>query len=402
MRLSDEQKRMYDGSRGPGVQKAMELLVALGKAFDAEEMIPVSRTHVALSGQEGDTYWCELLVNGGARAVVPPTTNPAWDTQTLTRYYDVTPGELDLALRTVDVYRRIGAVLTFCCTPELAGNVPTFGEHVAFSESSATPYVNSVLGARSNRESSVSALASAVTGITPLYGLHFRENRLGTFLVDVEAAPKEPYDWGLLGWYVGKRVGAQVPVFRFRNLQGRPSPEALLYLGAELNTSGAVPLYHILGVTPEAPDEAVAFGGHKPAGSLSVTDRNLEEQEAELSEKGGKINLVMLGCPHYSYAQLRELDRLLAGRTVSVPFWVLTSGDAMELARRSGELARIEASGARLVPDTCIDEPCWKSFEGGLGVTDSPKCMYYRERRGQPFRVRRLSACVEAAVKGAI
>ena len=194
MRLSDEQKRMYDGSRGPGVQKAMELLVALGKAFDAEEMIPVSRTHVALSGQEGDTYWCELLVNGGARAVVPPTTNPAWDTQTLTRYYDVTPGELDLALRTVDVYRRIGAVLTFCCTPELAGNVPTFGEHVAFSESSATPYVNSILGARSNRESSVSALASAVTGITPLYGLHFRENRLGTFLVDVEAAPKEPYD----------------------------------------------------------------------------------------------------------------------------------------------------------------------------------------------------------------
>ena len=214
--------------------------------------------------------------------------------------------------------------------------------------------------------------------------------------------PREAYDWGLLGWYVGKRVGAQIPVFRFRNLEGRPSPEALLYLGAELNTSGAVPMYHILGVTPEAPDEAAAFGGRKPSGSLSVTDRNLEEQEAELSERGGRINLVMLGCPHYSYAQIRELDRLLAGRTVSVPFWVLTSGDAMELARRSGELERIEASGARLVPDTCIDEPCWKSFEGGLGVTDSPKCMYYRERRGQPFVIRRLGECVEAAVKGEI
>jgi predicted aconitase len=404
VKLSDEETRMLEGEEGPGVRKAMELLVALGKAFDAERLVPVSRTHVALSGQEGDTYWCELLADGGAVCKIPPTTNPAWDVATLTKHYQVTPEELRLAERTFDAYRRIGARLTYCCTPELAGNVPAFGETVAFSESSATPYVNSVLGARSNRESSVSALASAVTGVTPLYGLHFDENRRGSMVVRVERAPSDPYDWGLLGWVVGKRTGAHVPVFLFDHMDRRPSPESLLYLGAELNTSGAVPMFHIVGLTPEAPTLEAALG-HRPAAlEFSVSEADLRAQEAELSSVAGPINLVMLGCPHYSYEQIREVDRLLAGRRVhpGVAFWVLTSSDAVELAKRSGELERIETAGARLVPDTCIDEPCWKSFEGGLGVTDSPKCMYYRERRGQSFLVRRLSDCVEAAVKGEV
>jgi len=404
MFLTDEEKRMLDGTHGKGVMKAMELLVALGKAFDAERMIPVTRAHVALSGQEGDTYWCGLLADGGARCKVPPTTNPAWDVASLTKRYEVTESELELALRTVEVYRRIGAHLTFCCTPGLATNVPNFGEHVAFSESSATPYVNSVLGARSNRESSVSALAAAVVGKTPLYGLHLDENRKGQFLVDVEPSMEDTYDWGMLGWFVGRFCGNRVPVLRFRNLAGRPTPESLLYLGAELNTSGAVPMYHIVGLTPEAPTLEAAFGGRVPQSELVVTAKDLEEQQEAISEKAGPVNLVMLGCPHYSYRQIREIERLMAGRRVreGVGFWVLTSFDALELANRSGERERLAALGVELVADTCIDEPCWKSFEGGLGVTDSPKCAYYRERRGQPFVIRRLSECVEAAVLGEV
>ena len=117
----------------------------------------------------------------------------------LSRHYEVPADKLFLARRTEDVYRRIGASLTYCCTPELAGNVPSFGEHVAFSESSATPYVNAILGARSNRESSVSALASAVTGVTPLYGLHLDRNRRGNMTVVVDVVLKDLYDWGLLG-----------------------------------------------------------------------------------------------------------------------------------------------------------------------------------------------------------
>ena len=166
MYLTDEEKRILDGGEGAGKQKAMEMLYALGLTFDAEKLIPVKRAHVALSGQEGDTYWCELLVNGGATCAVPPTTNPYWDTNYLTKFFDVTKEELELADRTGDAYRRIGAKLTYHCAPGVCSNVPFFGEHVAFSESSATPYVNGALGARSNRESSVSALAAAVSGLT--------------------------------------------------------------------------------------------------------------------------------------------------------------------------------------------------------------------------------------------
>lgn len=402
MFLTDGEKKMLDGSMGAGIQKAMELQYALGKAFDAERFVKVSRTHVALSGQEGDTYWCELLVNGGATCKVPCTTNPAWDIKVLTQHYGVSQGELELVKRTYDVYTRIGAVMNLSCTPELQQNVPAFGEVIAFSESSATPYVNSVLGARSNRESSVSALAAAVTGKAPLYGLMFDENRKGTMLVDIDFEPEEAYDWGILGWYVGRFVGTHVPVLRFRNLQSRPSPEALLYLGAELNTSGAVPMYHIVGVTPEAPSLEAAFGGNQPEKELVVTVQDLKDQEEILSEEGGKVNLVLLGCPHYTLDQVLELERLMAGRNAKIPFWVLVSEATIALATRSGIFQALEAAGVHLVAETCIDEPCFKSFEGGLGITDSPKCAYYRERRGQPFVIRRMSECVKAAVKGEI
>ncbi|MDR1966210.1 MAG: aconitase X catalytic domain-containing protein [Synergistaceae bacterium] len=404
MKLSDEERRTLDGESGVGAQKAMELLVALGKTFDAERLIGVRKAHVALSGQEGDTYWCELLVNGGAKCAVPPTTNPCWDVDGLTKVYDVTTYERDLALRTIDVYRRIGAKLTFCCTPGLGTNVPFFGENVAFSESSATPYVNSVIGARSNRESSISALAAAVIGKTPLYGYHLDENRRGEMLIDVEAEMKDSYDWGILGYCTGAIAGARNPVLRFKK-PVRPSQEDFLYFGAEAATSGAVAMYHMVGLTPEAPTLNAAFGNRQaPAPESVITDKDLSETEQKLSASTGPINLVMLGCPHYTYDQILQIERYMNGRRVhsDVAFWVLAAADAAELASRSHVRSRLERLGVYIVPDTCIDEPCWKSFEGGLGVTDSPKCAYYRERRGQPFAIRRLADCVEAAVLGRI
>lgn len=402
MYLTDEEKRILDGAEGVGRQKAMELLYALGLTFDAEKLIPVERAHVALSGQEGDTYWCELLVNGGATCIVPPTTNPYWDTEYLTKFFDVTREELELAERTGDAYRRIGAKLSYHCAPGLCSNVPFFGEHVAFSESSATPYVNSAIGARSNRESSVSALAAAVIGKTPYYGFHLDENRRGDFLIDVDANLNECYDWGMLGHCVGNIAGSRNPVLRFKN-QPRPVQEDFLYFGAEAATSGSVAMYHMVGITPEAPTIEAAFGGKKvPSAEYVITDKELKAEEDLLTPATGPINLVMLGCPHYTYEQLLEVERLFAGRHVSndTAFWILAAPYAIELADKSHLRQRLELIGVRMVGDTCIDEPCWKSFEGALGVTDSPKCAYYRERRGQPFAIRRLSECVEAAIKG--
>ncbi|GHV38121.1 hypothetical protein FACS1894187_16430 [Synergistales bacterium] len=407
MRLTDEEKKMLDGERGEGVRKAMDMLVAMGKAFDAPRMIPVSRAHCAMSGQEGDTYWCELLVNGGATCKVVPTTNPNWDVPTLTRHYEVPADKLFLARRTDDVYRRIGAAITYCCTPELAGNVPAFGEHVAFSESSATPYVNSILGARSNRESSVSALASAVTGVTPYYGLHIDENRKGNMTVIVDTELNDAYDWGLFGWFVGLHAGTKVPVITFNKkaFSGtRPTPEELLYFTTESSTSGAMPMFHMVGITPEAPTSEAAFGKNKSELELRVTRKDLDEMERLVSDPAGKIHLVLIGCPHYTAAQLREVAELLGSRRIheSVHFWILSSWDAIELSRRSGHLEKIERGGIRVVADTCMDQPPFDQFRGKLNMTDSAKCAHYQKRRGLPFVLRRIGQCIDAAVKGEI
>ena len=405
MHFTDEEKRMLNGERGEGVRKAMDMLVAVGKAFNAPRMLPISKAHVAMSGQEGDTYWCELLLNGGATCKIVPTTNPNWDVPVLSRHYEVPADRLFLARRTDDVYRRIGASITYCCTPELAGNVPIFGEHVAFSESSATPYVNSVLGARSNRESSVSALASAVTGVTPYYGLHLGENRKGNMTVYVDTELNDAYDWGLLGWYVGLHVGTRVPVITFgkKAFEGpRPTPEELLYFTTESNTSGAMPMFHMINITPEAPTAEAAFGGNKPEGELRVTRADLEEMERLVSDPAGKIHLVLVGCPQYTYAQLREVAELIGNRRIhdDVHFWILSAWDAVELARRSGHLETIERSGIRVVADTCMDQPPFDQFKGKLNMTDSAKCAFYQKRRGLPFVLRRIGQCIDAAVKG--
>jgi len=159
----------------------------------------------------------------------------------------------------------------------------------------------------------------------------------------------------------------------------------------------------MVGITPEAPTIEAAFGGKKvPARTALITNKTLKDQEAKLTAATGDINLVMLGCPHYTYNQILEVERLFAGRKVSpgTAFWILAESGAIDLAERSNFRRKLELLGVRMVGNTCIDEPCWKSFEGSLGVTDSPKCAYYRERRGQPFAVRRLSECVEAAIKG--
>jgi predicted aconitase len=197
-------------------------------------------------------------------------------------------------------------------------------------------------------------------------------------------------------------AGSLDPVLVFKN-KVLPSQEDFLYFGAEAATSGAVAMYHMVGITPEAPTLEAAFGGKKiPAPAALITNKTLRDQETKLTAATGDINLVMLGCPHYTYSQILEIERLFAGRKVShnTAFWILAESGAVELAERSRLRQKLELLGVRMVGNTCIDEPCWKSFEGSLGVTDSPKCAYYRERRGQPFAIRRLSECVEAAIKG--
>jgi predicted aconitase len=399
LHLTNEEERILKGERGEGAQKAMELLVAIGEAFDAETMIPVTRAHAASSGQEGDLYFVEMLAKGGAFCKIPTTTNPIADFEYFQKIINIADEheEASVAWKTKNYYRQIGAIMSQSCIPYLAENIPEYGEHVAFSESSATPYVNSVIGALTNRESIQTALAAGIIGETPEFGLHLKENRKGTVLVKVEANLKDGYSYSLLGQYVGKKIGYGIPVFT--GIARRPTIDQYINLCAMTNTTGAIPMFHVPGFTAEAKTVEEAFGGNVPEDKITVTDQELQQTQMELQTATGDIDTVILGCPHYNLDQMAELARLLKGKKVrdDVSFWVNTSATTKLLAERTGYVGIIEESGAHVVVDTCIDMFCWNNLKGKTGMTDSPKCAYYK--RFGPVKVDNVEECVVASLE---
>lgn len=399
MHLTKDEERILKGESGTGTQNAMEMLVAIGDAYDAEKMVPITRAHAAASGQEGDLYWAELLADGGAKCQVPTSTNPVYDLKYFhSLFKNIPKDEAEVARRVMQAYKKLGAIVSWSCVPYLCENIPLLGETVAFSESSATPYVNSVIGACTNREAAQSALAAGVIGKVPKYGLLIKENRKATFLVDVKASLEDEFDYTLLGYLVGKIVGYGIPALT--RITRLPSTEELINFCAMSNTSGAISMFYMLGYTVEASTVKEAFQGDVPKEKVTVTDRELKTVQEELQTTSGKIDFVQLGCPHYTLKQIADVARLLEEKKIhdGITFWVCTSGTTKLLADRVGYTKIIEKAGAHLVVDTCIDEPCWFAYKQKVGMTDSPKCAYYR--RFKDVMVGRLEDCVDAAVKG--
>jgi len=399
LHLTREDEQILRGEHGAGRQAAMELLVAIGEAFDAPRMIPVNRAHAASSGQEGDLYFVEILAKGGATCKVTTTTNPIADFDYFQQIMNIAEehDEASIAWKTKNYYKQIGAVMSQSCIPYLAENIPEYGEHVAFSESSATPYVNSVIGGLTNRESIQTALAAGVLGETPEYGMHLKENRKGTVLVKVEANLSDGYSYSLLGQYVGKKIASGIPVFA--GIPKRPRIDQYINLCAMLNVTGAIAMFHIPSVTVEARTEEEAFAGDKPKDRIVVTNRELEETEKELQTATSPVSVVILGCPHYNLDQMAELATLVKGKKVrdGMTFWVNTSATTKLMADRAGHTQTIHESGAHLVVDTCIDMFCWNNLRDKTGMTDSPKCAYYR--RFGPVKVGTMEECVTTAME---
>ena len=400
MILTQEQQDMLDGKYGKGTAYAMKIQVAIGESFGAERMVPITRAHVALSNQEADLWFAEKLLNGGANCKISPTVNPGFCLSYFKENDMVSEKDADLMQRTHNAYKGIGAVLSYNCTPYIDTNVPNYGEIVAFSESSATPYINSVWGARSNREGANSALCAAITGFVPEYGLLLDENRKGDILVEVKADMKTPYDYHMLGM-MGKKIGNGIPVFT--GLPKHISKEDLRNLGAELNTSGAYGMYHIVGFTPEALTLEDAFGGKEPKRKVIITNEDLEEELGVISLKGNRnIDFVMFGCPHFTLEEVKHIAGKIEGKKLEKEMWILTSSHVKEMAIRMGLDEIISAAGGNIIPDTCPDQPCWGHLNGKIGITESPKCAYYPQRRGIHFVIRDLDTCIEAALTGEV
>lgn len=399
MILTQEEQDMLDGKYGEGTALAMKIQVAIGEAYNAPYMVPVTRTHVALSNQEADLWFVEKLVNGGAKCRISPTVNPGFNLEYFKEKSCLEKEDEEIIKRTRQAYQLIGATLTYDCTPYLEKNVPKFGEVISFSESSATPYVNSVYGARSNRESAQSALCAAVTGVVPFYGYLLDENRKGQVLVRVEANMDDDFKYQLLGYVVPEKIGFKIPVFT--GLEN-PTPEALRNLGAELNTGGNVAIYHIAGFTPEAKTLEEAFGGKEPEETIVITEEDLQKMNDKLSDKGGKIDFALFGCPHCTIKEVERVAKAINGRKFAVGVWMMTSTLTKDLAKKMGLLEIIQEAGGDIVDETCMDQPCWKFLYGKKGVTDSPKCAYYTKRRNMEFVIRNIEECIEVAIKGEV
>ncbi|MEM3421316.1 MAG: aconitase X catalytic domain-containing protein [Candidatus Hadarchaeum sp.] len=372
MYLTKDQERMLSGEEGEVVERMFRLLVRLGDIYGADRMIPIASAQVAGVSYKsiGDPglEFLEDIAAKGAKVRIPTTLNPPGMDLVDWRELGFPEDFAEKQLRIMEAFRKMGIMMTATCTPYLVGNLPRFGEHIAWSESSAVSFANSVIGARTNREGGPSALAAAICGLTPNYGLHLDENRKPSYLIEVKAELRNTSDFGALGYHVGKIVKDKIPYFRGIR---EADVDQLKALGAAMAASGAVALYHVEGITPEA--KQMDISGLE---RVEVGEQELRAAYEKLNT-GSSPDIVILGCPHASLKEIATLASKLEGKRLRKPVWICTSRATKEAATRMGLTGAIEAAGGRVVADTCtVVSPIERMGYRTVGV-DSGKAANY-------------------------
>lgn len=397
MRLNSHEKEMLDGEHGKATQKAMQILTALGKIYQAEKMIPVSS--VQISGVSYDNLgeagldFLNQMACGGGKARVLTTLNPAgMDTENW-KALGIAEDFAQNQIRVLDAFTRMGVVTTCTCTPYLSGNLPRFGQHIAWAESSAVCFANSIIGARTNREGGPGALAASLTGVTPCYGFHLDQNRLPDLHVEVKASVSGTHDFGALGKALGEKM-EKMGTKKIPLIDGieNATVEELKSLCASIATYAGAALFHIMGITPEA-------ALYKPPNDRICLDKEeLDRAALDLTDDGGETDFVTLGCPHLSISEIQRVAHLLAGKKVNREFWITTSRPVKEIADRMGYTETIEKSGAKIAADTCcVVAPIKGRFKAM--ATDSAKACYYAYTKNK-FKTRFL--CFDDVINEAL
>jgi predicted aconitase len=387
MQLDRGDESILAGEQGETRQKMLELLVALGKVFGANRLVPIRSAQV--SGASYKTigeFGLQWLNSLEAKAVVPAVLNPIGMPRERWQEMGV---DADFAAKqqaVVAAYERLGIALECTCTPYYLHET-SFGDHLSWSESSAVSYANSVIGARTNREGGPSALAAALIGKTPCYGLHLGENRRPQVVIDVQIATRDwsIADYGALGFHAGKLAGNRIPYFTGI----RPERDQLKSLGAAMAATGAVALYHVEDVTPEAQKNGFGITG-------------LEKIPVELKEIANifrevPVEAVALGCPHCSPEELGTLVRLLAGKRVTKPLYIFASQGVIDANRKSVEA--IEKSGAKVYADTCmVVSPVMEKY-AAIMVNSGKALAYVPDMCGAVARLGTTEECVKVATE---
>ncbi|VVB98462.1 Uncharacterised protein [uncultured archaeon] len=347
MQLSKNEQKMFDGEMGEAARLSMEILVALGKIYCAKRMIPVTSAQIAgvsykTIGDAGLDYLKHMAASG-ARVRIPSLLNPAGMDTAQWKEMKIPEAFAKKQFEVLEAYASMGITVSCTCTPYLIGLRPKRGEHIAWSESSAIAFANSVLGARTNREGGPSALAAAICGVTPEYGFHLDENRVSDLVVEVEADLKTTTDYGAMGYYLGSVVKSRNPAFTgIKN----SSEDKLKGLGAAMAASGSVALFFVNGATPE-------FNVVDKPEKIVFTQKELKETKEKLNVPD-KPELITIGCPHASIYEIKEVADAVKGKKLDCDLWVCTARQTKEAADRAGYTAVIEKAGGRVVADTCM------------------------------------------------
>ena len=384
----------------------MRITVGMAKAMGAERLVPITSAHIDGCVYFGDAgvLFAEKLRDLGGKVAVPSSLNVG--------ALDILHPELVLAddharsmsRRLMQAYVDLGCTQSWTCAPYQAGYRPGLGEQIAWAESNAIVFANSVLGARTNRYGDFFDICAALTGRAPDVGLHQEDNRRAEILIDLETLSPALLDedsfYPVLGAWLGKTVGSSIAAIKGVPLE--VNEDRLKALGAAAASTGAVALFHIIGVTPEAKTESEAFKGMPPKTVIKPTPADMRDARDQLSTTTSKqIDCVALGSPHFSFEECRALATLAKGQTFQKPVYVCTRQGVMQLLDRTGDRQMLEAAGVTFIVGTCVVVTPILRSDSGVLMTNSGKFAHY-----SPSTVNHdvvygsLSDCVRSAMTG--
>jgi hypothetical protein len=409
--LTAHDQALLRGEGGDAAALAMRVLVRSADLMGAPRLLDITSAHIdgCLYHGQASLDFVERLVAGAGKVVVPTTLNVGSLDLIHPELFRGDDGVRSRAERLMQAHLELGCESTFTCAPYQGRHRPRPGQQIAWAESNAIVFANSVLGARTNRYGDFMDLCAALTGRAPACGLHLAENRLGQVLFELQDFPTEPAGrdvwFAALGLYAGKQVGARIPVFL--GLPPDTTEDELKALGAACASTGAVGLFHAVGITPEAPTLAEAFGGRPAEEVVAVSRAQLQRTRAALSRArpGDRLAAVSVGTPHFSLAEFEQLLTLLAeeGAGPRIDFYVNTSRFILWQLEQSGQAQKLRSHGITIVTDTCTYiTPVMKQTRG-LVMTNSGKWAYYAPANiGVEVAFGSLRECVRSAIRGEV
>lgn len=410
MHLTDQEKKILDGRHGEAARISLSILVDLGELFGAEEMMEVSQVHIDSSIYMVDAglEFAERFAELGAKVAVPTSLNPSAIDLERWREYRVPPELLSKSRRMERAYLKMGATPTWTCAPYQQGMIPRFGEQIAWGESNAIAFVNSIIGARTNRYGDLMDLCASLVGKVPRFGLHLPVNRRAEVLIRLTGITNEMFEdkaiYPLLGFLVGEMTGDRVVA-----IEGIPQNveiDSLKGFSAAIASSGAVGLFHLVGVTPEAQTLEICLNGTRPKEVLEISPKMIRNAETRLwTAKGDMVDLVVIGCPHFSFMEFRELAELMMGKKVhsSIAFWVFTSRTVYGWIKNCGIVKDLSDLGVMVFTDGCPLQYPKETWHFNVMMTNSAKLANYcYSQTGLDVAYGSLEDCVDTAVQGGI